>query len=369
VKTDEKYFDIKVEIREKVIVKVAKGESLRELGDWYTFEWNIGVICDSGSGYCELERKSYNFHAVIEKRGLLPESWEPIVCSHRDFDLDLSKFKGNELTIYVEFDEKACKTWIHTEPPGFTVRETSSNDIKIEVSGPHDDWFNWFRALLGWGRIYKYEVTVKNVGGDVMMITSFHTIVDPNKFKEIKQVLKEAPSQEGRINEAYMKIARVALGQSVPIGTVVDLVKAVYLGGPEFATLYSIFPAKLPEKIKNTIEDFASKYPSKTGGDVFISLPTVEVRIFGWGLTKAAAPVVLKPGDEAKFEIVVEEVRARSAAGVKPEFMVTAMTAKMRVDTQELLPFWDNVANFVLSKELEDFHLGWNSVASSPVPS
>jgi hypothetical protein len=164
VKIDEKYFDIKVEIREKVIVKVAKGESLRELGDWYTFEWNIGVICDSGSGYCELERKSYNFHAVIEKRGLLPESWEPIVCSHRDFDLDLSKFKGNELTIYVEFDEKACKTWIHTEPPGFTVRETSSNDIKIEVSGPHDDWFNWFRALLGWGRIYKYEVTVKNVG-------------------------------------------------------------------------------------------------------------------------------------------------------------------------------------------------------------
>ncbi|RSN69202.1 hypothetical protein D9Q81_04120 [Candidatus Korarchaeum cryptofilum] len=362
VKTDEKYFDIKVEVRKNVIVYVTKGESL---GGWYSFKCNFGAICSEN--YCELERRRYKFHVVIIERGLMPDSWDEIKCSSRDFDLDLSKFKGNELFIYVEFDEKTCKTWIHTAP-GFSVSEASSENIKIDVSGPYEDWFNWFRSLLGWGRIYKYEVTIKNVGGDAMMITSFHTIVDADKFKEVKQILKEAPSQEGKINEAYMKIARVTFGQSLPIRTIVQLVEGAYVLGPEFATIYSFFPAKLPEKIINTINDFASKYPSKAKGDIFISLPTVEVKIHGWGLTKAVAPVVLKPGNETKIEVVLEEKAAKSAAGVRPEFMVTAMTVEMRVDTQGLLPFWEHVANFILSHELKDFHLGWNSASGSLIP-
>jgi hypothetical protein len=121
-------------------------------------------------------------------------------------------------------------------------------------------------------------------------------------------------------------------------------------------------------KIKNTIEDFLLKRPSVTGGEAFVSLPTIEVRIHGWGLSKAIAPVVLKSGQGAKFEIIVEEERAGSGEGVRPEFVVTATKIVRRVTTYDLLPYWENIANFVLSMELRDYNLVWNSARGSPIP-
>jgi hypothetical protein len=365
VVSDEKHFTIDVVNTVTLVVK--GGETLQYGDSEKTATWRIG-LCTGGG--CELERGVHRLYVTIEEWNYLRRQWEPIRCSSREFVLDLRQFGEDRLTVYVEFDERNCRTWIHTDPPGFDVRDARTSDLDIRVEGPYDDWFyfNWLRSLFGWGRIYRYEVVVRNAGGDDIMIMSFKTIFDRGNFKEVKQTLKEAPSQEGRINEFSSKVARIALGQTIPVSSLVNLVRAVYLGGGELAIPYSIFIDRLPMKIKNTIEDFLLKRPSVTGGEAFVSLPTIEVRIHGWGLSKAIAPVVLKSGQEAKFEIIVEEERAGSGEGVRPEFVVTATKIVRRVTTYDLLPFWENIANFVLSSELRDYNLVWNSAQGSPIP-
>jgi hypothetical protein len=365
VVSDEKHFTIDVVNTVTLVVK--GGETLQYGDSEKTATWRIG-LCTGGG--CELERGVHRLYVTIEEWNYLRRQWEPIRCSSREFVLDLRQFGEDRLTVYVEFDERNCRTWIHTDPPGFDVRDARTSDLDIRVEGPYDDWFyfNWLRSLFGWGRIYRYEVVVRNAGGDDIMITSFKTIFDRGNFKEVKQTLKEAPSQEGRINEFSSKVARIALGQTIPVSSLVNLVRAVYLGGGELAIPHSIFIDRLPMKIKNTIEDFLLKRPSVTGGEAFVSLPTIEVRIHGWGLSKAIAPVVLKSGQEAKFEIIVEEERAGSGEGVRPEFVVTATKIVRRVTTYDLLPFWENIANFVLSSELRDYNLVWNSAQGSPIP-
>jgi hypothetical protein len=365
VVSDEKHFTIDVVNTVTLVVK--GGETLQYGDSEKTATWRIG-LCTGGG--CELERGVHRLYVTIEEWNYLRRQWEPIRCSSREFVLDLRQFGEDRLTVYVEFDERNCRTWIHTDPPGFDVRDARTSDLDIRVEGPYDDWFyfNWLRSLFGWGRIYRYEVVVRNAGGDDIMIMSFKTIFDRGNFKEVKQTLKEAPSQEGRINEFSSKVARIALGQTIPVSSLVNLVRAVYLGGGELAIPHSIFIDRLPMKIKNTIEDFLLKRPSVTGGEAFVSLPTIEVRIHGWGLSKAIAPVVLKSGQEAKFEIIVEEERAGSGEGVRPEFVVTATKIVRRVTTYDLLPFWENIANFVLSSELRDYNLVWNSAQGSPIP-
>jgi hypothetical protein len=365
VVSDEKYFTI--DVTNTVILVVKNGETLQYGDSKKTATWRIGLCTE---GKCELERGVHRLYVTIEEWDYLRWRWEPIRCSSKEFVLDLRQFGEDRLTVYIEFDERNCNTWIHTDPPGFDVRDARTSDLDIRVEGPYDDWFyfNWLRSLFGWGRIYRYEVVVRNAGGDDIMITSFKTIFDRGNFKEVKQTLKEAPSQDGRINEFSSKVARIALGQTIPVSSLVNLVRAVYLGGGELVIPYSIFIDRLPMKIKNTIEDFLLKRPSVTGGEAFVSLPTIEVRIHGWGLSKAIAPVVLKSGQGAKFEIIVEEERAGSGEGVRPEFVVTATKIVHRVTTYNLLPYWENIANFVLSTELRDYNLMWNSARGSPIP-
>jgi hypothetical protein len=365
VVSDEKHFTIDVVNTVTLVVK--GGETLQYGDSEKTATWRIGLCT---GGVCKLERGVHRLYVTIQEWDYLRRQWEPIRCSSREFVLDLRQFGEDRLTVYVEFDGRNCNTWIHTDPPGFDFRDARTSDLDIRVEGPYDDWFyfNWLRSLFGWGRIYRYEVVVRNAGGDDIMITSFKTIFDRGNFKEVKQTLKEAPSQEGRINEFSSKIARIALGQTIPISSLVNLVRAVYLGGGELAIPYSIFIDRLPMKIKNTIEDFLLKRPSVTGGEAFLSLPTIEVRIHGWGLSKAIAPVILKSGQEAKFEIIVEEERAGSGEGVRPEFVVTATKIVRRVTNYDLLPYWENIANFVLSMELRDYNLVWNSARGSPIP-
>jgi len=365
VVSDEKYFTI--DVINTVTLVVKGGETLQYGDSRKAATWRIGLCTE---GECELERGIHRLYVTIEEWDRLRSKWEPIRCSSRDFELNLRQFREDRLTVYVEFDQRNCKTWIHVDPPGFDVRDARTSDLDIRVEGPYDDWFyfNWLRSLFGWGRIYRYEVIVRNTGGDDIMVTSFKTIFDHGSFKEVKQTLKEAPSQDGRINEFSSKVARIALGQTIPVSSLVNLVRTVYLGGGELAIPYSIFIDRLPMKIKNTIEDFLLKRPSATGGEAFVSLPTIEVRIHGWGLTKAIAPVVLKSGQEAKFEVIVEEERAGSGEGVSPEFVVTDTKIVHRVTTYDLLPYWENIANFVLSIELRDYNLVWNSARGSPIP-
>jgi hypothetical protein len=371
VVSDEKHFTI--DVINTITLVVKGGETLQYGDSKKTATWRVGLCTEGG---CELERGVHRLHVTIEEWDRLRSQWEPIRCSSREFVLDLRQFREDRLTVYVEFDERNCNTWIHTDPPAYNFQEARTEDFDIRVEGPFDDWFyfNWLRSLFGWGRIYRYEVVVSyRAGEDEIMITSFATIFDRGKFKEVKQILKEAPSQGGRINEFSSKVARIALGQTIPVSKLVDLVRAVYLGGGELVIPYSIFIDHLPMKIKNTIEDFLLKRPSVTEGDAFVSLPTIEVRIHGWGLTKVIAPVVLsnrmvEEVRKVKFEIIVEEERAGSGEGVSPEFKVTVTKIRYRATTYYLLPFWENIANFVLSRELRDYNLVWNSARGSPIP-
>jgi hypothetical protein len=365
VVSDEKYFTI--DVINTVTLVVKGGETLQYGDSRKAATWRIGMCTE---GECELERGIHRLYVTIEKWDRLRSQWEPIQCSSREFMLNLLQFGEDRLTVYVEFDERNCNTWIHTDPPGFDILEARTADLGIRSGGPYDDWFyfNWLRSLLGWGRIYRYEFEVFNDGKDDIMITSFKTIFYHGSFKEVRQTLKEAPSQDGRINEFSSKVARIALGQTIPVSSLVNLVRAVYLAGGELAIPYSIFIDRLPMKIKNTIEDFLSKHPSFIGGEAFVSLPTIEVRIHGWGLTKAIAPVVLKRGEGAKFEIIVEEESAGSGTGARPVFMVTATKIIPRVTTYKLLPYWENIANLVLGTELRDYSLAWEYRLEWPIP-
>jgi hypothetical protein len=292
------------------------------------------------------------------------------------FTIDLSDLKEDRMTIFLgkkEFDEVYIS---RIEPPAIKpVSQGLERYLEIRASEPRGDLLNGLRALLGWGRIYYYDVTVKVDGASPYsaIITTFTSSVDRiEEFKRPKYELKETPALEGELQRSYDDIAEAAFGGG-PAGIGSGAVETALA----FAEKSPLAYFYLKDVADGTIGEIRKQYERHEGQDLttsggcFTVAPRIRVRPFMIGLGELYVSPILKPGEVAKFTVTFEETRARSAAGIKPIFMVT-FTGVERLVKYETVKwgFLEHYVNALLSLEahVSSFTYGSNEVVAEAIP-
>lgn len=79
-------------------------------------------------------------------------------------------------------------------------------------------------------------------------------------------------------------------------------------------------------------------------------------------------PPMLKPGQEAQFEVIFEESSSRSAQGTTPVFQISFFSAKRRVDLMGSWDIMEHYANLMLSKQYMDFKLANKTIRGGTIP-